>query len=74
MNFGLGLTEHIDMGIKYDPGIGIFGMDFYVCMTRPGARVARRMQLVARECATHRVRRDETAAWCIQRFDGIILQ
>merc|ERR1711865_543092 len=28
-NFGFGINEHIDMGIKYDPGIGIFGMDFY---------------------------------------------
>jgi large subunit ribosomal protein L11e len=27
-NFGFGINEHIDMGIKYDPGIGIFGMDF----------------------------------------------
>lgn len=26
-NFGFGVEEHIDLGIKYDPGIGIFGMD-----------------------------------------------
>jgi ribosomal protein L5 len=26
-NFGFGIEEHIDLGIKYDPGIGIFGMD-----------------------------------------------
>ena len=31
-NFGFGITEHIDLGIKYDPGIGIYGMDFYVCL------------------------------------------
>merc|ERR1712072_1666704 len=31
-NFGFGIQEHIDLGIKYDPGIGIFGMDFYVVM------------------------------------------
>merc|ERR1711959_326375 len=41
-NFGFGIQEHIDLGIKYDPGIGIFGMDFYVVMGRPGGRVARR--------------------------------
>ena len=29
-NFGFGIAEHIDLGIKYDPSIGIFGMDFYV--------------------------------------------
>lgn len=31
-NFGFGISEHIDLGIKYDPGIGIYGMDFFVCM------------------------------------------
>ena len=24
-NFGFGITEHIDLGIKYDPSIGIYG-------------------------------------------------
>ncbi len=31
-NFGFGISEHIDLGIKYDPAIGIYGMDFYVVM------------------------------------------
>ncbi|CAD6945600.1 unnamed protein product [Tilletia controversa] len=73
-NFGFGITEHIDLGLRYDPGIGIFGMDFYVCMVRPGARVARRKQRVARVGFSHRVRREETAAWFKSRFDGIILR
>jgi hypothetical protein len=34
------VEEHIDLGIKYDPSIGIFGMDFFCCMSRRGARVA----------------------------------
>merc|ERR1712149_104786 len=34
-NFGFGISEHIDLGIKYDPSIGIYGMDFFCCMTRP---------------------------------------
>merc|ERR1711972_1200473 len=29
-NFGFGIQEHIDLGIKYDPSIGIYGMDFYM--------------------------------------------
>ena len=41
-NFGFGIQEHIDLGIKYDPSIGIYGMDFFVVMGRPGNRVARR--------------------------------
>ena len=35
-NFGFGIEEHIDLGIKYDPTIGIYGMDFYAVMARPG--------------------------------------
>merc|ERR1719488_84627 len=41
-NFGFGIDEHIDLGIKYDTNTGIFGMDFYVILGRAGKRVARR--------------------------------
>merc|ERR1711963_1282609 len=41
-NFGFGIQEHIDLGIKYDPSIGIYGMDFYVVLARPGYNVAYR--------------------------------
>jgi large subunit ribosomal protein L11e len=72
-NFGFGIQEHIDLGARYDPGIGIFGMDFYVVMGRPGARVAKRKQKKARIGFSHRIKRDDTMAWFKQRFDGIIL-
>lgn len=71
-NFGFGIDEHIDLGIKYDPGIGIFGMDFYVIMGRPGMRVARRKQKVGRVGAPHKVRPEQTVSWFKQRFDGIV--
>ena len=45
-NFGFGISEHIDLGIKYDPGIGIYGCDFYVVLERPGGRVSRRCVLI----------------------------
>ena len=38
-NFGFGISEHIDLGIKYDPYTGIFGMNFYVVLNRAGMRV-----------------------------------
>ena len=41
-NFGFGIQEHIDLGMKYDPYTGIFGMNFYVVLERPGQRVANR--------------------------------
>ena len=72
-NFGFGIQEHIDLGARYDPGIGIFGMDFYVVMGRPGIRVSRRKERRSRVGAPHRVNKDDTMAWFKQRFDGIIL-
>lgn len=71
-NFGFGITEHIDLGIKYDPGVGIFGMDMVVVMARPGFRVSRRKMRTSRAGAPHRIKKEETAAWFRQRFDGII--
>ena len=72
-NFGFGIQEYIDLGARYDPGIGIFGMDFYVVMGRPGIRVLRRKERRSRVGAPHRVNKGDTMSWFKQRFDGIIL-
>lgn len=72
-NFGFGIQEHIDLGARYDPNIGIFGMDFYVVMGRPGGRVTKRKAKKARIGFQHKVKKEDTMAWFKQRFDGIIL-
>jgi large subunit ribosomal protein L11e len=72
-NFGFGVQEHIDLGIKYDPSIGIYGMDFYVVMGRPGNRVARRKHAKATVGSQHKVRKEETIDWFQKRFDGIVM-
>jgi len=42
-NFAFGIKEHIEIvGVKYDPDVGIFGMDVCVTMSRPGYRVKNR--------------------------------
>ncbi len=42
-NFAFGLKEHIEIvGVKYDPDVGIFGMDVCVSMSRPGYSVKNR--------------------------------
>jgi large subunit ribosomal protein L5 len=42
-NFAFGLKEHIEIaGVKYDPDVGIFGMDVCVTVNRPGHRVKTR--------------------------------
>ncbi|KAH9968437.1 ribosomal protein L5 domain-containing protein [Lactifluus volemus] len=72
--FGFGIQEHIDLGARYDPTIGIFGMDFYVVMGRPGNRVAKRKIKKARIGPNHRVTKEDTMAWFKSRFEGIILK
>lgn len=71
-NFGFGIQEHIDLGIKYDPSIGIYGMDFYVVMGRPGFRVARRKRASSRVGFQHRCKKADTVNWYKSRFDGIV--
>uniref|UniRef100_A0A914CUC7 60S ribosomal protein L11 n=1 Tax=Acrobeloides nanus TaxID=290746 RepID=A0A914CUC7_9BILA len=72
-NFGFGIQEHIDLGIKYDPGIGIYGMDFYVVLGRAGRRVGKRRRATGRVGASHRVGKDEAVKWFQQKYDGVIL-
>merc|ERR1719164_426702 len=54
-NFGFGIDEHIDLGLKYDPGTGIYGMDFYVVMARNGYRVAKRRRCQRKIGKKHKV-------------------
>jgi large subunit ribosomal protein L5 len=59
-NCSFGIKEHIDIpGIKYDPDIGIFGMDVSVISERPGFRVMRRRRVASRIGRKHRVTRNE---------------
>ncbi|KAI8971390.1 60S ribosomal protein L11 [Pilobolus umbonatus] len=71
-NFGFGIDEHIDLGIKYDPSIGIYGMDYFVVVGRPGYRVSRRKHSKGKVGPTHRIKKEETMEWFKTRFDGLI--
>ena len=65
-------SEHIDLGVKYDPATGIFGMDFYVVLARAGYRVARRKHTHARVGPSHRVTREEAQQWFVSKFEGML--
>ena len=71
-NFGFGIQEHIDLGMKYDPYTGIFGMDFYVVLKRPGARIALRKKRQSRIGAGQRISKEEAMEWFKRKFDGAI--
>merc|ERR1712131_390325 len=72
-NFGFGIQEHIDLGIKYDPSIGISGLDFYVVLGRPGFSIADKKQKTGVVGFKHRIRKEESMRWFQQKYDGIIL-
>ena len=72
-NFGFGINEHIDLGIKYDPSTGIYGMDFYVVLDRPGYRVAKRRSRKARVGVQHRVTKEDAMKWFQTKFEGVLL-
>merc|ERR1712216_164244 len=62
-NFGFGIQEHIDLGVKYDPATGIYGMDFYVMLERPGARVTHRKRCKSHVGVQHRVIKEQAIKW-----------
>merc|ERR1739838_484598 len=72
-SFGFGIQEHIDLGIKYDPSIGIYGMDFYVILARPGYNVRYRRKKQSKVGAPHQLVKSDGMRWFQTRFDGIIL-
>ncbi len=60
-NFAFGLKEHIEIpGVKYDPDIGIFGMDVCVTINRPGDRVRDRRKRKAKVGSKHLLTPEES--------------
>jgi large subunit ribosomal protein L5 len=68
-NISLGIHEHIDIpGTKYNPDIGIFGMDINVVLSRPGYRIARKSRKSSKIGKTHRINRDEAIEFFKQGY------
>ncbi len=59
-NISLGIHEHIDIpGTKYNPEIGIFGMDVNVVLSRPGYRIARKSRKSSKIGKSHRINSEQ---------------
>ncbi len=68
-NFSLGITDYTDFpGMKYDPEIGIFGMDVCASISRPGRRVQSRRMMRRRLPKHHRVSKKEGIAFVRTKF------
>tara|TARA_B100001996_G_scaffold118782_1_gene89956 strand:+ start:288 stop:815 length:528 start_codon:yes stop_codon:yes gene_type:complete len=74
-NLSFGIRDYTDFPeMKYDPEIGIFGMDVNVVLERPGHRVSRRRQRKARVGRVHRVTREESLGWFQGRYGLTIVE
>jgi large subunit ribosomal protein L5 len=60
-NVSFGISDHTEFeGMKYDPNIGIFGMDICVTMERPGYRIKKRRINRKKVPHRHRMTPEET--------------
>ena len=74
-NMSFGITDYTDFdGLKYDPEIGIFGMDISVVLRRPGNRITRRALLRRRIPKDHRVNRDEAIQYMKDKFNVEVVE
>ncbi len=68
-NFSFGIGEHIDIpGVKYDPQIGILGLDVSVTLARPGYGVRKRSKHKARVGKRHVITREEAKNYIKTEF------
>jgi large subunit ribosomal protein L5 len=67
-NFSFGVKEHISLpGVKYNPEIGIWGMDVCVRLVRHGYRVMKK-RLPSKIAKSHRITPDEAKEFMIKNY------
>jgi len=68
-SFSFGIQEYISIpGAKYDPEVGILGLDVAVTLTRPGFRVSKRMIKPKKIGKGHRISSEDAVAWVEKEF------
>jgi len=69
-NFAFGIKEHLAIpGVKYDPEIGIFGMDIIVSLCKPGVRVKYRRYNRTKVGKRGRVTKEEAINFIKEMFN-----
>jgi large subunit ribosomal protein L5 len=68
-NFAFGIKEHIDIpGTKYDPNLGITGMDVIVTVERPGYNINKRKRATGKVAHSHRVTPEESISFLKAKY------
>ncbi len=69
-NLAFGLVEYIDVpDVKYDPEIGIMGLEVCVTFERPGFRIKRRKIRQKKIPSRHRITKDEAMEFMTKEFN-----
>jgi len=68
-NVSFGIEEHTDFpGMKYDPNIGVFGMDINVILSRPGYRISKRRISERKVPSAHRITKDDAISFFKDKY------
>lgn len=68
-NIAFGIHEYMDIpGIKYDPKIGIMGLEVCVTLERPGFRIKRRRVMQRKISNKHRIKKEEVMEFMKKKF------
>ncbi|MEM0449002.1 MAG: 50S ribosomal protein L5 [Methanomassiliicoccales archaeon] len=74
-NLSFGIPDYTDFeGMKYDPEIGIFGMDVNVVIQRPGYRITQRRVMKRRLPKEHRMTREEAINFMKAKFNAEVVE
>ena len=68
-NLSFGIKEHIDIpGIKYDPKVGILGLEVAISLTRPGFNIKLRSKHKAKIGKNHRITKNDAIKFLTEEF------
>lgn len=74
-NFSFGVPDHtLFEGQKYDPSIGIFGMDICVTVENPGYRIKHRRIDRRKIPQRHELNREETKKFITEKFNVEVVE
>jgi large subunit ribosomal protein L5 len=68
-NVSFGIEEHTDFpGMRYDPNIGVFGMDVTVVIKRPGERICKRRIATRKIPTNHKVTVEDAISFLSESY------
>ena len=68
-NLSFGIKEHIDIpGIKYDPKVGILGLEVAISLTRPGFNIKLRSKHKTKIGKNHRITKNDAIKFLTEEF------